>query len=453
MRFWRLPEFATFLGDQGRDMIVLKRMLTLEHFPAIGPVSSVGNVYLGPFYYYFIAPWLAFFRFDPIGPAIGVALFSSLFIPITYFIVKDLVDKKTAILTSVLIAFSSTLIDFSKFSWNPNLLPLFSLLTIYFFIKAFSANKRYWFILGGAFLSFSIQLHYLALFLGLTLIFYTIANLRKNKKQLAGILYSGLSFLFFTSPLILFDIRHNFLNSKNFLNFFQTSGNIASDKVSSLLNTFQFLNKYTFGADVHLTISLLLITFIVVSYLVRLKNTKEGDILFFFILTLFGIGLYGGPKYPHYFAIVYPLYFIVISFLLTQLWDKSWTKLLAIVFLLGFIYLNAQNYYFLTGHGSNQIERAKQISQIISNNVSTKNYTLTALPEVYSDHTARYFLELWGKKPVERGDTKKTNELFVICEQPCKPLGAPIWDIAHFNPTKIVGQWKVDSVRIYKLIQ
>ena len=63
LRFYRFSDFATFLGDQGRDAIIIKRMLTFEHLPAIGAPTSVGQVYLGPFYYYFIAPWLLLFKF------------------------------------------------------------------------------------------------------------------------------------------------------------------------------------------------------------------------------------------------------------------------------------------------------------------------------------------------------------------------------------------------------
>jgi len=49
LRFYRLNDFAMFLSDQGRDAIIIKRILTGEHFPAIGAPTSVGQVYLGPF--------------------------------------------------------------------------------------------------------------------------------------------------------------------------------------------------------------------------------------------------------------------------------------------------------------------------------------------------------------------------------------------------------------------
>src|SRR3990167_6348382 len=76
LRFYRLADFAMFLSDQGRDAIIIKRIITLEHLPAIGAPSSLGGVYLGPFYYYLISPFLLLFNFNPVGLAFGVAFLS-----------------------------------------------------------------------------------------------------------------------------------------------------------------------------------------------------------------------------------------------------------------------------------------------------------------------------------------------------------------------------------------
>src|SRR3989338_2371818 len=96
LRLYRFEGFVTFLSDQGRDAIILKRIITLEHFPAIGAPSSVGQVYLGPFYYYLIAPFLGLFNFDPIGPAFGVALLSIIGIIAAYFAVKKEISLAVA---------------------------------------------------------------------------------------------------------------------------------------------------------------------------------------------------------------------------------------------------------------------------------------------------------------------------------------------------------------------
>jgi len=56
LRLYNLPHNMMFLGDQGRDAIIVKNIFTKFDPVFIGPVTSVGNMYLGPLYYYFVVP-------------------------------------------------------------------------------------------------------------------------------------------------------------------------------------------------------------------------------------------------------------------------------------------------------------------------------------------------------------------------------------------------------------
>ena len=460
LRFYKLTGFATFLGDQGRDAIIVKRILTLEHLPAIGAPTSVGQVYLGPFYYYFIAPWLLLSNLNPIGLAVGVAFFSSLYLLINYLIVKELFNNKTALISTILLSFSSVLIDFSRFSWNPNLLPLFTLLTIYFVIKSLKTSKWYFFALSGAFLSFSIQLHYLSLFLIPPIVILYLLSLRALAKQFLRqsiFNFSLLTFNFFlfSSPLIIFDLRHQFINTKNFIALFQSSGTNLLMKVNSLFDSFYFLNLYSLNVVLNKFFVYLLFLFLVIIFVSLIKQVSNIRILLFiFLLTILGMALYSGPKYPHYFGVLYPLYYIIISYFLTIPKKFFWKKLFIIFFISGFIFLNFQKYPYFRNPSNNQIGLAKNIAQKISDNIKREKFTVTALPEKYSDSTYRYFLEIWGKRATEKDSLDRADELFVVCEKKCDLIiGNPQWDIAYFAPNKIVGEWKVGDVKIYKLIR
>ena len=112
---------------------------------------------------------------------------------------------------------------------------------------------------------------------------------------------------------------------------------------------------------------------------------------------------------------------------------------------------NLGNYYFLWGRGSYQIQKAKKIAKEISNEVTSPRFQLTGFPDQYSDSTYRYFLELADKRPIEKNSLEHGDELFVICESECKPIGAPQWDIAYFAPKKVAKKWDSENVRIYKL--
>ena len=87
LRLYKIADYAEFLGDQGRDLIIVRDFLKNGNLFFIGPQTSVGNMYLGPFYYYLIAPALLLANFHPLGPAIFIALISVLTVYLIYYVV------------------------------------------------------------------------------------------------------------------------------------------------------------------------------------------------------------------------------------------------------------------------------------------------------------------------------------------------------------------------------
>lgn len=170
-----------------------------------------------------------------------------------------------------------------------------------------------------------------------------------------------------------------------------------------------------------------------------------------FLVTFLCFGFYDGQLYPHYFGFVYPVYFVIIAYFINWL-TQHYFKIVFVAILVIFIFFQSKSYGFLHERGSHQIDSAKKIAQIIYDyGIDTDSYRLTSLPERYGDYTYRYFLELWGRRPVEKDAIEKTSTLFVVCEKKCKPIGDPSWDVAFFAPKKIVSQWKISGVTIYKL--
>lgn len=49
-RIYRISDYMTFLGDEGRDAIVAKNILH-GNFTLLGPRASAGDFFLGPIYY------------------------------------------------------------------------------------------------------------------------------------------------------------------------------------------------------------------------------------------------------------------------------------------------------------------------------------------------------------------------------------------------------------------
>ena len=73
LRLYKIEDYMTFLGDEGRDVTIVRGILHGD-FTFLGPRASAGDFFLGPIYYYFMAPFLFISNYNPVGPAVMVAL-------------------------------------------------------------------------------------------------------------------------------------------------------------------------------------------------------------------------------------------------------------------------------------------------------------------------------------------------------------------------------------------
>ena len=225
LRLYRISDYMTFLGDEGRDALVAKGILE-GHFTLLGPRSSAGDFFYGPIYYYMITPFLWLFRLDPVGPAIMVGLLGVATVFLIYRVGKRFFDEKAGLFAAALYAVSPLVLSYSHSSWNPDVLPFFALLLIYTLFKGI-AQARPWkyFLFAGFLLGISIQLHYLALFLivvAVTYIFFAEWRLFERIvifQTIKQYLLLFLGFLIGISPFLAFEIRHGFSNTRAIFGF------------------------------------------------------------------------------------------------------------------------------------------------------------------------------------------------------------------------------------------
>ena len=130
----------TFLGDEGRDVLVVYNILHGK-LTLLGPTASVGCFFLGPVYYYFMAPFLLIFNYNPVGPAVMVALFGIVTVYLIYKFASEIFNYRVGLISALLYSISPVVIAYSRSSWNPNIFPFFSLLTLYIIYKALVKNN------------------------------------------------------------------------------------------------------------------------------------------------------------------------------------------------------------------------------------------------------------------------------------------------------------------------
>jgi 4-amino-4-deoxy-L-arabinose transferase-like glycosyltransferase len=420
-------------------------------------------MYLGPYFYYLIAPSLLLSNFNPTGPAVFIALINIATVFLVFLISKKWFDQKTGYIASFLYAISPVVIKYSNFIWNPNIMPFFALLFIYFASEALLNKKYKYMIYASLAFIMAMNSHYLALALllpaGLFWLFSLIKILKDNKKDLKPLLmntlFAFIIFIISLTPQVLFDIKHNGQNSKALLSFFtqrETTVNIKPYKAIPFIpSLFDQVNTRLLGGKnetVGLIISIVF-TIALFLFILKIKNKKTSFwIPFIWYLTgLIALALYKQHIYDHYFAFLFPAVFILIAYLISK------NKFIGIpLFILITVFSIMENP--LRWKPNNQLKTTNQIADLIISNSNNQEFNFTLLAKQNYDPPYRYVLGNKEAKTVLIQD-KVTDQLFVACEPfqiDCNPINNPEWGIAAFGWAKIDNQWDINGIKVFKLI-
>lgn len=467
LRFKNLEGSLMFQGDQGRDALIVANIFKEKDLVFIGPVTSIGNMYLGPFYYYLMMPFLWLTYPSPMGPVYMVAILGVLTVMLMYFLGKKIFSAKTAFLASIFLALSHTAVSLSRFSWNPNPAPFFSLLMFYFTYLAWKKDGRYWLLVAAMF-SILIQLHYVALLsaggAGIIFLISLIEKIRAKtnlKKTVSNVLLSLLIFVLSLTPLVLFDIKHGGQNFQALTKIvtkeesFNLERKVGRRGVDALVKLFsvdlknrgaQILFASSFG-DIEANQYLIIVSFLfVLIYCFRRRfKLKDQEILLFAYLGtgLLGISLYQHEVYTHYFAYLLPMVYFFYGWLLSKIKPRLLTILATGTFLVFFI---RQNYslYQLKDTGWT-IAQMKAVAQSIQDQVTEdEKYNIVLLSESKDLYgmNYRYFLSTMPNPPVAIEDYAQAEKLFIINEERKQDdvANLPIYEIVVFPEKNVLNK-------------
>lgn len=485
LRLHNISGYMTFLGDEGRDVMVVKQMIVDHKWTLLGPTASVGGFFLGPIYYYFMLPFLWAWRLDPTGPAVMVGLFGVATVYLVYRAGRDMFSSWVGLTAAALYATSPVVIAYSRSSWNPNIVPFFSLLTIYL-LWNYAMNGRirniFW---TGVTMGIGLQLHYLYLFLFPVAVLWIFINRKVNRTIKAAVIWV-IGFLIGYAPFLLFELRHGFPNTRSIMQFVLTGKDtgLVSEKYWIIIQDVLFrlvgrlilrlpqpeiwsnIQDWQRGLWHWSIIGIIVIGIGLLGHgMYSEKHTSRWKYASSLLLLWGGIiallfGFYKRAIYDYYFGIWFALPFLLTGIILHRLKQiriiGMAISLCVTVFLLWWN-LQGQPFQYAPNH---QLAQARGIAKEAFDKTDQNPFNFALITQGNSDHVYRYFFEIWGKPPVviepefkDPGRKTVTDQLIVICElSDCKPLGHPLWEIAGFGSATISGTWKTSFVTIHKLI-
>lgn len=430
LRLYKLDKVFPFSAEVGHNLLQLKNFYINKQIPLVGPPTSHPWLNFGPLFYWLYGLFWILSKFNPLSYGYFGAIVSSFIIPLNYIVIKRILGKRTAIISSVFTAFSPLFIAFSTSARFFNMVAIFIYAFILFLYKYLNGNKKYlfWvFFTMGVMLNF----HYASIILIPAIFLLTI--IKRTKVSFRDILLSTLATLLPLIPLIIYDFQNGFqmlgkfaiwipYRIAGFLGFIPKN-NVSANSISVSLETLQeFIGRSIITENQFFGLLVTIVVIFYSLYLLFIKKTKEFKkgmllVLSIFVLGVIAIFIHGGSYILHYYLPIFPIPIIIFSHMLSQINNKRILYLLILII----VSINtaslvsqknnlSKQSYISKGRLYQSLKLQKDITEFIINDSKGKPFSLKRIgPFDYYEgnhaHNYQYLLWYYGNEPVIVGSS------------------------------------------------
>ena len=369
LRIYEIESRSPFGWDQIDNAWKAKNIIVNNEFPLLGmQAKGSSGIFIGPFYYYFVAIFYFITNLDPIASGI-IAGVSGLFSMIVlYLIVKKIFSTGIAVIALVLNGFTVSVIMFERVQWPVNFIPIIGLLIFFSLYKITTGKVKYILLLS---LSFGIGLH-----IHFTVLFYPIIILLalpffpRTKETLKYILLGLVIVVPFIVPTVIAYINQaqNISSAATYGQSYYHGFHLR--RVMQLLNDgfIQFIPYFMY--DWLKLLKLIILPVFIFIYLY--KNISRNSIIFcyllmlFFIVPWFVLSTYSGELTDYYFAVNKFLALMVISYLIYRIYiiPNVLVKIIVVVLIIIHIAYNINAFMISREGNSLSSKRATVLEKI-----------------------------------------------------------------------------------------
>lgn len=212
--------FFTF--DQARDMLWVLNQVKFKTLSLVGPWGSLSGVFFGPLWFWIlIIPYLVS-NGNPIYITIfnSFVVFSSMLLGYYLF---GKISKKLGYLFFLFGLLNSPLRGMAGYAFSQHLLPILTVLLIYLLWKGFFEKKIRYFLFGSFIIGLMFHAEPPTAILSMPSVLLLCLYLYRKKPVTLIKIYMLLivGFLMGILPLILFDLRHDFIQTKAIISYFK----------------------------------------------------------------------------------------------------------------------------------------------------------------------------------------------------------------------------------------
>ncbi len=336
LRLYRLPETLYFWGDIGRDHEMLMEMVQERKPTLLGPGNSQLPFNQSAWYFYLNLPVFILTSYSPLTTAftgIGLNIIASfiLFRQIKNDQSSQKVFTKLVpfIFFSLLYLFHPFVLEQQRSTWNPAFAVPFLIVGIGIFWKLLDEGdiSKKFIVLSALCFSFAVGMTYAVIPILFFVILMFLFSLPKEKRLFFLSSLVG-SFLIVFLPHILFELRYDFLLTKQVLQFERSNQTVPFLSLidSGLVQLVGFKEVRTVSMRAVFIILILLVVGIFQLPEKRKKNVLK--LIFIFVCSYISSTLFIDEFHSHYV-----LGFIVLFLFIVMNLPEIWKVLIAMVLL------------------------------------------------------------------------------------------------------------------------
>lgn len=378
-RTYKVVERFEFAHDGDLYSWIVKDIVVNKHARLIGQLTSAPGIFIGPLFYYLITPFFILFEMDPVGAIVPITIIGMLNVASYYFVFSKVFNKKVGLIAAFLEAVLISEVNFDRWvvpSTPTNLWLIWMFYTTFMLLKG---NRKVYPILGlliGTIWHIHIAL---APILAAPVAAIILSKKHPNTKN---VIETTMASALLSLPLIIFELKHGFLQTTSFVNNFLTNhgGGSGIEKFNLILVkifpgvfdmffyplSFEWINK-TAVVYIVLILSILLVAKKVVSKHIILMHF----VWIFAVITFFSLS--SSPISEYYFKSVHIVFISIASLLLYFLHERFAMGKYFVLLFLGLLILKSIIYYSTFNlYAKGYVERKEAIEYIAKDSINKK---------------------------------------------------------------------------------
>lgn len=318
----------------------------------------------------------------------------------SYFILKRLFSQATALLFLIFWSINPLIAHYDSVAWNPTLIPI-AVLTTWILLKKIYDNNRIitWLLLGSA-IGFFIHMHVQFAFIAVFVCIALWIMRKQTQPDIIRILFFTIPIFLSFVPLVIFDLRHDFLNLNALQSFFSPHSFNAQSNISSWVPVFQnVIQPITVAKSLFIASLFYCVFFVIQCFLYINKKgfikTFYGSSILLWILFPIVFAKYGQRPSEYYFLFLYPFIYVVLADFFFSIKKIPLFIIIALILLianLGLLQFNLKTDYYSLKYKD---ELVRRLAEKMKGKVFNLSYTTT----LTTDYGFRYLIEHYGIKP------------------------------------------------------